>query len=125
MILFLLLLYANINQNSKIHINNRLTLKILSHSFLFFSLCLWVPFAPQFLHGIFHLCISECIDDRVQHGGDDCVEHSHKLIFSEAGGWSQIKEGGRSKEQDDHCDVRGTCGEGLASSLCRMLPQAD
>lgn len=62
-------------------------------------------FSPEILHGIFHLCISECIDDRVQHGGDDCVEHSHKLIFSEAGGWSQIKEGGRSKKQDNHCDV--------------------
>ena len=97
-------------------------------SFLKFSLLFhpWVNFpAPQPLQGNFHLCISECVDDGVQHGGDHRVEHGHQLVLSEGGGGPHVEEDGGSKEQDDHRDVRGTGGEGFASPLCWMVPQVD
>lgn len=79
----------------------------------------------ELLHGCLHFSISECADERVQHGCDHCVKDGEHLIHGEAAERLQIDEYTWHKDQNDHSQVGGTGGECLALALAEASSQGD
>ena len=75
---------------------------------------LLAPHRPQ---GTLHLCISESVNQRVEHGGNDGVKESKHLVFWKRCGWSNVSEENRHKEQNHNCDVGTTSGKSFVSGF--------
>ena len=74
----------------------------------------------QTTHGIFHFYISHWVNYRIQHGSEDCKEHSYQLVHRVSSHRSCVAEYTRDKVEYHHCKVSTTCGEGFALS-CRAM----
>lgn len=61
--------------------------------------------APHLPQGILHLCISESVNQRVEHASNEGVEESKYLVFWRRCGWSNVNEENRHKKQNRNCDV--------------------
>ena len=68
-----------------------------------------------FPDGIFDLLVPQAVDDRVEHGSEDCIYDRDQFIIIKwsNGPRSNIYEDRSCVEDDHHCKVRGTGGEGL------------
>lgn len=79
----------------------------------------------QFPHGSSHLPIPEGIDEGVEHGCDDCVEHSHAPVLGEVTGRADVNKRAGPKVQDYHNDVGSACGQGLVPPRQCLAPQGN
>ena len=86
----------------------------INHRFLGIMNSLSYCLLHQTPHGIFHLCVSHCVNDRIQHGSEDCKEHSHQLVHRVSGHRTHVGEHTRQKKEHHYCKVGATCREGLA-----------
>lgn len=74
----------------------------------------------------FHLCVSQAVDDGVQHGGDNPIEHRDEPVSGRgvsARRWADVGKYGRAIEQTDYKEVGRTCGEGFALPFHRLDPE--
>ena len=75
-----------------------------------------------FLQGCHHLLVSQAINEGVEHRSKDCVEDRYYLVVA----WglvaprSQVDEHGCPIEEEYSCQVGGTCGQSLFTSLSRV-----
>ena len=70
---------------------------------------------------ILKLSVPQTVDQGVQHGGDERVNHRHDLapLWRVAGAGAQVDEAPTSVLEQDHGQVGGAGGEGLVPPLCR------
>ena len=71
----------------------------------------------QIPHGFFHLHVSHCVNDRIQHGSEDCREHSHPLVHRVSGHRACVGEHTRHEKEHHYCKVGAACRESSASSF--------
>ena len=83
-----------------------------------FSFC-----RPELFHGIFHLTISQSIDERVQHRGDNAVKQSQRFINGQGRRRSDIHKNTGHKEEDHNSNLGATGGQGFASPYLTMILQ--
>ena len=55
--------------------------------------------APNSSYGIFHLHVSKCVDKRVEHGDNNCVEERKHFIFWVCGR-SNVNKDDRCEKED-------------------------
>ena len=77
---------------------------------------------PHFLHSILYLQVSQCTDQRVEHGSNDGVEKSKHFVFWKSFSWSNVDEEDRHKEEDHNGDVKTASGKSFGAALCRVIP---
>ena len=67
------------------------------------------------------LSIPHTVDQGVQHGGDEGVDHRHYLgpLWRVAGAGAQVDEAGASILEQNHSHVGGAGGEGFVPPFCR------
>lgn len=82
---------------------------------------MWHFCGYEFLEGIFHIFISQAVDQRIQHGVDNCVEHrGHFDSLPRVFGVGHTIEGEYGSVEDgDGGQVGGTGREGFAASTGR------
>ena len=73
--------------------------------------------APELLHSICHLRISQSVDQWVQHGGYDCIKHTQGFVNVEGLSRSCIHENTWNKEEDHYSDMGTTGLEGFPPPL--------
>ena len=78
---------------------------------------------PQLFHGVFHLFISEGVDEGIEHRRDDGVEHGDHLVCWGGGGRAHIDENAWPKEQNYNSDVGSTRVECFETPFGRACPQ--
>lgn len=78
--------------------------------------------APHFPQSALHLHVSECVDQRIEHGYNDGVEKGKHFIFWKSCGWSNVNEENRHKKQDHNCNVRTASGKSFGTAPCRESP---
>ena len=83
-----------------------------------FSFC-----GPQLFHGIFHLTVSQSIDEWVQHRGDNAVKQSQGFINGQGRRRSHIHKNAGHKEEDHHSNMGATGGQGFAPPYLTMILQ--
>ena len=71
---------------------------VYSHHFLGVMNSLGYSLLHQTPHGIFHLCVSHCVNNRVEHGCEDCKEHSQPLVHRVRGHRTRVGEHTRTKK---------------------------
>ena len=74
--------------------------------------------AANLSQGILHLCISESVNQRVEHGSDDGIEESKHLVFWKRCGRSNVNEENRHEAQNHNCDVGATGGKSFVPAFC-------
>lgn len=79
------------------------------------------------VQGACHLLVPKGIDDRVEHGRDDCVEEAEDAVHGDrrACPGPDVGDAGCSKEEADHEQMGGAGGEDLAAALGRGHCQDD
>ena len=72
---------------------------------------------------ILHVCVSQCVDERVEHGGDHGVKQGKNLVVTDRISRGDIGEDEGQEEQEHDGDVGATGGEGFAAALGGAGPQ--
>lgn len=75
--------------------------------------------------GTLHLPAPEAVDQGVQHGHHQQVEHSKDLICAQAAArpWLEVQGEDGAVEDGDSSQVRGARGEGFGAALSRAGPR--
>lgn len=77
------------------------------------------------LEGYLYFTIPQTVDDRVEEGDNDSVEHRHRFVgiigIHELG--AGVGEEGCGIEEDYNCQVRGAGGKCLLAALCGSDPE--
>ena len=82
-----------------------------------------VFFAPELPHGIFHLCIPQCVNQRVEKGCTNCIKHRYHLVHGEGGCRTCVYKYARHKKQDNYNDVRDTGKQGFFPPFSTVVSQ--
>ena len=61
--------------------------------------------APHFPHGILHVCVSQGVDERVEHGGNHGVKQGKDLVVPDRISRGDIGEDEGQEEHEDYSDV--------------------
>lgn len=56
--------------------------------------------APHFPHSILHVCVSQCIDERVEHGGNHGVKQGKNCVVTDRISHGDIGEVGGKKKKN-------------------------
>lgn len=77
------------------------------------------------LEGRLYLTVPQTVDDRVEEGDNDSIEHGYRFVriigIHELG--AGVGEKRRGIEEGYNCQVRGTGGKCLLATLCRRDPE--
>lgn len=93
----------------------------LSVSYNLLSSQKWL-LAPNFSQSFLHFHVSQCVDQRVEHGSNNGVEKSKHFVFWKSGGWPNVNEEDRHEEQNHNCYVGTASGKSFTAALCWVSP---